>query len=633
MSKIFSDLNQAQIEAVKNINGPMMIVAGPGSGKTKTLTHKIAFLLESGVAPEKILGLTFTNKAAEEMRRRVAILVKPELAAKIFLGTFHRLGVLILRQESWRLGFGRSFSIYDEDESLEAMKQALKNLGQGKDEPQAILKKFSFWRNRQEISFVKPSLPENIFLPAQEYLKILKERQAFDFDDLLEKPLEIFHSFPEALQKFQKTWDYILVDEYQDTNAPQYDLVNLLAHHHRNLCVIGDDWQSIYRFRAADFKNVLRFEKDWPDAKVFFLEENYRSTKNIVSASQELIKKNVFRTEKNLFTNNPLGKPVSLIQFLDGREEAIWVRDRILAELRSGRKSSEFAILFRTNVQSRIFEELFLESGLVYQLVGGFRFYKRREILDLQSYLQVIFNPKDFLAFSRAAQSPRRGIGVKALADWVVIQKKISPKLKVFCDFLEKARQEINQRKASDFLSWLLEKINYREFLLQEGEIGEERWENVQELVGICRSFDLEAPPFGLEKFLESLKLVQSADEPQDFRPKISLMTIHSAKGLEFPFVFVVGLEDGILPHDRSMRSEEDLEEERRLLYVAMTRAKEELFLSFAKTRFLRGDFSDRPPSRFLSDLPMSEINFVDQAFGSHDGRETDFGDEIIYLD
>ncbi len=677
-----SGLNQFQKDAAMNVFGPSVIVAGPGSGKTKTLTHRIAYLIESGIKPEKILGLTFTNKAAQEMKRRVESLLhgqrKSGLAvgkSGLFLGTFHKLAVSILRQEAHHLGFSRGFSIYDESESLSLMKEVVQSLApysQGlgaaenrkSDYPRDILRKISFLKNRGDLMFTESeagdfSVPEKIRSYFDEYQKLLKQRSAFDFDDLILKTVELFRKKPEVLEKYQTKWSHVLVDEYQDTNKPQYVLIRLLCGKHRNLCVIGDDWQSIYRFRAADFKNVLRFEKDWPEAKVFFLEENYRSTKNIVSASQAVIMKNVFRTEKNLFTQNPQGDLVGVIQFLDGVEEANWVKEKILEGLRRGNKLSDFAVLFRTNVQSRVFEEMFLATGIQYQLIGGFKFYKRKEIQDIQSYLQLILNPDDYLAFKRAVSAPRRGIGEKTL-ERLNFRKKaaganslsasntaVKPgqpsaggpgqgagkKLEDFLNLITRARELAKELKPSEFLRWLCKEIKYRDYLELEGDVGKERWENIMELIGVAGTFDLEAPPFGLEKLLENIKLLQDMDDYEKNSNKLTLMTLHSAKGLEFSTVFVVGLEDGVLPHERSLKNQEDLEEERRLLYVGMTRAKEKLFLSFAKTRFIKGEFQNAPPSRFIDDLPGENIDFIDQTLSA--GRQDhDFGHErTIYLD
>ena len=619
-------LNENQKNAVLNHEGPMMIIAGPGSGKTKTLTHKIAHLIETGTLPQNILGLTFTNKAAGEMQKRVEHLVKDLKKRELFLGTFHKLAVLILRSEASALGFSRNFSIYDENESLSLMKEVVGSLNQKNDSAADVLKKISFLKNRGDFLSGGVIGSERLQAYFEEYQKLLRQRNAFDFDDLILKTVELFQENQKILEKYQSRWRYILVDEYQDTNKSQYLLIKLLAQKHRNLCVIGDDWQSIYRFRAADFTNVLRFEKDWPDAKIFFLEENYRSTENIVLASQQMILKNIFRTDKNLFTKNPKGDLVCVIQFSDGVEEARWIKEKILLEMSQGRRLNDFAILFRTNVQSRVFEEMFLESGMAYQLIGGFKFYKRREVQDLQSYLQLILNPDDFSAFQRAVAAPKRGIGEKTLLALKSGVNLKNQKLDDFFKLVEKARVLSKKLKPSEFLTWLCREIKYQDYLLQLGSEGKDRWENVLELIGVARTFDLELPPLGLEKLVENMKLLQDTDDYEKNSNRLTLMTLHSAKGLEFPVVFVIGLEDGILPHERSLKAQEDLEEERRLLYVGMTRAKEKLFLSFAKTRFLKGSFQDNPPSRFLADLPPQNISFIDQ--------EPEFGDgKIVYLD
>ncbi|MEW5805474.1 MAG: UvrD-helicase domain-containing protein [Patescibacteria group bacterium] len=634
--KILESLNLQQRAAVLNLSGPMMIIAGPGSGKTKTLTHRIAYLISRGVKPEKILGLTFTNKAALEMKKRVFNLLDLSQDKQVrppFLGTFHKLGVEILRKQARLLGFSSGFSIYDQTDSLLIMKQVLKNLGFN-DSPAKILARVSFLKNRGD--FLDPeeteNIPEKIKLCFEEYEKLLKQRNAFDFDNLVLKVVELFKNQPQILSKYQSKWDQILVDEYQDTNKPQYLLIKLLAQKHQNLCVIGDDWQSVYSFRAADFRNVLRFEKDWPKAKVFFLEQNYRSTKTIVSASQELISKNVFRTEKRLFTENQDGELIFLAKFADELEEALWVKEKVLEKLNQGCSLAEMAILFRTNVQSRIFEEVFLQQGLPYQLIGAFKFYKRKEIQDLISYLQAILNPKDFVALERIINVPKRGIGKVSLAK--LRQAGFDPKslnhseINNFFSLLNQLRQSAKKQPPSAVLKTLLKKIGYENYILNLDN-SEERWENVLEFINAAKNFDLETPPKGLEMFLENIRLLQEADSYEAEAEKITLMTLHSAKGLEFSLVFIVGLEQGLLPHERSLYNQEDLEEERRLFYVGMTRSKKELYLSWAKIRFVRGDYQNNQPSQFLEDLPGDQINYVDQT-----GLEANNGfDELIYLD
>jgi DNA helicase-2/ATP-dependent DNA helicase PcrA len=611
--KIIQALNPAQQKAVQAINGPVLIIAGAGSGKTKTLTHRVAYLISQAVEPKAIVALTFTNKAAEEMKKRIAFLI-PQTKTFPFIGTFHKFALLLLREQASLLGYRPNFSIYDEVDSQGTMQQALKNLNY-QDNPRTVFKKLSFLKNRGD-ALIEANLPLKLVQASQEYERLLFEQNALDFDNIILKALELLQKNPETLKKYQDRYTHFLVDEYQDTNKPQYDLLRLLTGKQSNLCVVGDDWQSIYGFRSADYRILLNFEADWPKAQVFYLEQNYRSTQNILDASHGVITKNISRTDKKLFTDNPLGEPVAITQFADEQQEMLWTKQALFSRLSQGVPLSEIAILFRTNVQSRIFEDLCIQEQLPYQLVGAFRFYKRKEILDMIAYLRLINNPNDDAALERIINVPPRGIGATSLerfrrakGDFSRLPALARDRLKRFSALLQALRQEAKKASVKRLLERLIELIGYKEFLDTNTDEGQERWENIQELMRIAEAFP-GSQQTGLAEFLQTIQLMQETDELDNNAPKLTLMTLHSAKGLEFDTVFISGLEEGLLPHQRSLAFPEQLEEERRLLYVGMTRAKNRLYLTLCQTRYLHGSLQYNLPSRFIHDIPEPQAQF-----------------------
>jgi len=632
---ILVGLTPVQKQAVLATQGPVLIIAGAGSGKTKTLTHRLAYLLSQGVDPHSLVALTFTNKASQEMARRVHTLLadaakKPPASRQMpFIGTFHSLAARILRKEVKVLGWSPDFIIYDEDDRLAAIKDVMKEAGIAKEKlnPEVAAALISRLKNEmlgpESLTEEKTEFSQLLAFVFQRYESFLLRQNALDFDDLLLKVLAVFKKNQMALAKYQTKIKYLLVDEYQDTNRPQYELVKLLAEKHRNLCVVGDDWQAIYRFRGADFRNILNFQKDWPDAKVFFLEENFRSTQNILDAAHEIISKNHFRTEKHLYTKNEKGAPIFLTRLRNEFEEAEYVAEKILEKTSAGRPLSDFCILFRTNAQSRALEEAFIVREIPYQLIGGYKFYKRKEIQDIVSYLRLIYNQDDILSLKRIINVPPRGVGKitleKILSGALAINNS---KVSHFFDLIKKGRRLAARSSVTGLIKWLLAEIKYKEYLNPETEEGSWRWENVGELLGLARSFDELKPPQGLAEFLQAVALLQEADEYEPTKNKATMMTLHLAKGLEFPIVFIVGCEEKILPHEKSLSDPEGMEEERRLAYVGMTRAKKEVYLTFVHHRLRQGEFEKNLPSRFLTDIPESLMLFIDQEISESDGSE-----------
>jgi len=628
---IFECLTEEQQQAVLATEGPVLIIAGAGSGKTRTLTHRLAHILSKGVNPGAVVALTFTNKAADEMARRTEQLLQDAgIRAKgmPFVGTFHSLSARILRTEISRLGWPRSFSIYDEDDRLALVKDALKDLGIPKEKisPGLAVAVISRLKNEmlgsEELEKERAESSRLLAKVFTYYHALLKKRAALDFDDLLLKVLEVFGASPETLVKYQRKFRYVLVDEYQDTNKPQFLFIRALGGTRQNVCVCGDDWQAIYRFRGADFRNILNFQRDWPDAQVFFLEENFRSTQTILDASHGIIAKNQFRTEKKLYTRNEKGAPIFLTRLRNEFEEAEYVAEKIKEKFRAGKSLADFCVLFRTNAQSRALEESFIVREIPYQLIGGFKFYRRREIQDIIAYLRLIYNPRDLAALERAISVPPRGIGKVSIerikqGDQAVFTTHKAGRL--FFSLIQKGNQMKGKEPVLALLKWLLAEIRYQVYLNPNTYEGLQRWENVEEFMNLARSFDDLEPPRGLEELLQSVALIQEADEYEPRSSKVTLMTLHSAKGLEFPVVFIVGCEEGILPHEKSLHALEDMEEERRLIYVGMTRAKEEVYLAFTHHRLRRGAYEKNPPSRFLGDIPEAHALFIDQYMFSND--------------
>lgn len=626
---ILNELNEYQRQAAIQTEGPVLIIAGAGSGKTNTITHRLAYLIATGVSADNIIAVTFTNKAAEEMKERVAkILGKKTLEYdKPFVGTFHRLGVRILRDLWERTKRSRSFTIFDEDDSRSLIKKCLEELSLPKEQ-------FNYGAVREEISRAKSELIDSIVYEKQamnffqenvaKVYKLYEEKliksNAFDFDDLIKMPVEIFRDNPDVLEKYQDLWRYIMVDEYQDTNTSQYSLIKMLASKYRNLCVVGDDDQSIYSWRQADFRNFLNFDKDWPDTKIIVLKESYRLTKSILNAAQEIIKNNKWRKEKVLITNNSEGSPIFLVQTRDEMAEADFVVGMISKMMSTRRyELRDFAVLYRINAQSRVLEESFLKSGIAYDIFGGTKFYERKEVKDLLAYLRILANPDDLVGLERILNVPARGIGEKKMervfnsndAKTVWANLKNLPEANGFVGIMEELKGLIGVQTVSVILRTIAEKIKYKEYLESTGKQGKERWQNVLEFLRLAEDFD-EMKDQGLEKFLEQVALFQGGDSRKRDKNVVQLMTLHSAKGLEFKIVFIVGCEEGILPHSQSQFSPEELEEERRLTYVGMTRAKQEVYLVLAFKRRLFGSSTVNPPSRFLSEIPQHLFQIIE---------------------
>lgn len=642
--EILQNLNDKQIEAVQAINGPVLILAGAGSGKTKALTHRIAYMINSGIKPENILAVTFTNKAAEEMRDRVHRLLatsyqKP--ATSPWLGTFHSICARILRHDIEPLDYGRNFVIYDSDDQLSLVKSTMRELN-------IDTKRFNPKSMREKISRLKNDLvdPEEFADSAKEYTEkilapiylgyqtALKNNNSLDFDDLITLTIRLFRQFPNLLSKYQGMFRYILVDEYQDTNHAQYEFINLLAKRHHNLFVIGDDFQSIYGFRQADINNILDFEKDYPEVKTILLEQNYRSSQNILKAANTVIANNIDQKQKNLWTDKPAGHKLVLKELTDQREESHYLLDMIEQELEQGRRLNDFTVLYRTHAQSRAVEEEIISRGFPYRIVGGTKFYERREVKDILAYLRLAYNPADSVSFERIHNVPERGIGkisyeklrlylnskpkiAEALASAAednIFSRRQKENLMNLADVLKALSAQSQTLTLSELLSWLLKKIDYKSYIDDGTEEGEERWKNVREISTAAKKYD-DPPaggsaPMGLANFLEEVALIQETDKLRDKSDAINLMTLHSVKGLEFPVVFMIGLEDGIFPHSRSLFEPKELEEERRLCYVGITRAKEKLFLTFCRQRNIYGTGQFNPPSRFLFEIPEEVIEF-----------------------
>ena len=628
MTEILEGLNSAQQDAVQTMSGPVLILAGAGSGKTKTLTHRIANLIANGVLPSEILALTFTNKAAREMRERLAKLLARENSFSFmpWMGTFHSICVKMLRIEAENVGLDKSFVIYDTDDRLALIKRAMKELqiSDKSVKPKAAEAAISKAKNDGEMP---DEMMANACYPNQQQIARVYERyedmrqkaNAVDFDDLLLYVARLLKERKDIREKWQNRFRHILIDEYQDTNHIQYQIVKLLVNEERNICCVGDDWQSIYSWRGADFTNILNFERDFPGAKVIKLEQNYRSTQNILDAAQKVITKNTQRSDKTLFTEAGKGAPITIQQARDEQDEAKWVASTIR---KMRRPLSDFAVLYRTNAQSQAFERAFMDYRLPYKLVGGVRFYDRKEIRDVVAYLHLIVNPHDIISLTRVINVPARGIGEKSVqkileGDLEGLTAKTRGAYEKFVDILAGLREQNAAGVGpADIIEELLRKIDYRSYLNDGDKLkAEERNENLTVLIGEAGQYET------LDEFLADAALMSSADESAG-EDAVTLMTLHAAKGLEFPVVFLVGLEEGLLPHVRSMdESVEDVEEERRLAYVGMTRAMQELFLTYANSRFMFGGRNYNFPSRFLQDLGYNP-------YGGRSGL-TDFGDDF----
>ncbi len=625
-------LNPEQKRAVKKTEGPLLILAGAGSGKTMTLTHRIAYLIAKQKAnPLEILAVTFTNKAAKEMRERVAKLLgeNPENRGFMpYMGTFHSTCVKLLRQDGEYIGVPKNFIIYDETDRLSTIKQACRS--QKIDEKAYPPRVLAGIIGKAKNDMVTPEefagvasgptqqVASEIFLI---YQRLLKENMALDFDDLILRTVVLLSTRSEIRDKWQSKFKYIMVDEYQDTNIAQYKLIKLLTNENKNIAVVGDDWQSIYSWRGADFKNILNFEKDYPDATIIKLEQNYRSTEAILEAAQKVITKNKTRSDKKLWTESNRGHEVSILQVANERAEGDALARRImnLVETRI-RSYSDFAVLYRTNAQSRSIEEIFIRYGLPYKVVGGVRFYDRKEIKDILAYLRLIYQPDDRVSFERIVNTPTRGIGAKSIHNFLawkdtkklslqkalediyeqsILTNKARKGLRELGDVLSSMRQLASEVSLTELLGNLLKRIEYIEYLDDGTPQSESRIENIRELISATQSYQ----DLGLAEFLEEMALISDLDSADFSNDSVTLMTIHSAKGLEFPVVFIIGMEEMIFPHAKALYDHADMEEERRLCYVAMTRAREELYMTYASSRLLFGGVQHNPPSRFLSEF------------------------------
>ncbi|MBR2594385.1 MAG: UvrD-helicase domain-containing protein [Firmicutes bacterium] len=664
----FDNLNPMQQEAVNQTEGPVLILAGAGSGKTKTITVRIASLLADGVKPYKILALTFTNKAAGEMRDRINALVG-DAAKDVWISTFHSTCVRILRRDINKIGMDRSFSIYDASDAERLMKDVFKEL-----KISATDRTFTVKGAIAEINAAK----EELISPAEydthtdndprkkkysavyrRYQDRLKSSNALDFEDLIYKTIQLFTEAPEVLEYYQNRFSYIMVDEYQDTNTSQYELVRLLSDKHKNICVVGDDDQSIYGWRGANIRNILEFEKDFPGAKVIKLEENYRSTKTILDAANSVIKNNVKRKNKRLWTQNEKGGIIHLHTAENDIGEAKFIIKKIRERQVFGRKLRDFAILYRTNAQSRVIEEQFVKEGIPYRIFGGIRFYERAEIKTLLAYLKLIVNPGDDISFKRIVNEPKRGIGnvsvdkLQAFAyendmslylallclEDVPDLKSAGKKFADFLELMESFKEDAERMGVDELMETVVKRSGLEAHYLAEGEEGEYRLENIAELVSKAVDFAKDDPGATLADFLEEVTLVSDIDSYSQDEDTVSLMTLHSAKGLEFPDVFIVGMEEGVFPSYRAIMygTQKEMEEERRLCYVGITRAKEELFLTNAKQRMTNGMTHYNAPSRFLEEIPeellkVTKFSYLDKDRDKPEKRSEKRQDFRVYI-
>jgi len=635
--KFLNDLNPVQVEAVKAANGPVIIVAGAGSGKTRVLTYRIAYLMECGVPAHQILALTFTNKAAKEMKGRIAKLVGIE-AGNLWMGTFHSMFARILRKECLHLKFTPSFTIYDSDDSFSTIKKVMErlNLPTQQFNPAAIRSRISMAKNqyltpKKFAETVHELFDEKTALVYAEYQKTLERSNAMDFDDLLIKPIELFEKNKDVLEKYQHRFKFILVDEFQDTNRAQYHVIRLLGSMLKNIAVVGDDAQSIYSFRGADIRNILDFQKDYPDCRLFRLEQNYRSTKSIISVADELIHFNKEQLKKKLWTENPVGEPVTVVQCADDHEEGSQIVRAIQQESHRRKLDlKDFAVLYRTNAQSRALEEAFRKNAIPYEIVGGVRFYERKEIKDVLAYLRLLVNPTDEVSLLRVINYPVRGIGDVSLEHLqrYASQHKLSifdtlKKLDEVSELTDRAKNNLVQFRAlidkyqslrpqMTFSEWTRSLVDELEILsiFKEERTAESmgRWENVQELLSAISEFSNDRPDGTLESFLEEVALVSDIDTWEGEHNAVTLMTLHASKGLEFPVVMIAGLEEGLLPFYSSTIESSDVEEERRLFYVGITRAQQKLYITHTNLRYRFGDVTYPSESRFLHELGTENI-------------------------
>ncbi|MBR1718607.1 MAG: UvrD-helicase domain-containing protein [Bacilli bacterium] len=645
---MLNDLNDKQLEAVKATEGPLLVLAGAGSGKTKVLTTRIAYLIkEKNVDPYNILAITFTNKAAREMKERIINLIG-SVGYSMQISTFHSFGLSIIKDNYELLGYKPNFTILDSDDTLTLIKKILKdmNIDPKLYNPKAIKNSISSAKNelidsKKYAKYVGSDFEATVLDVYKQYESRLISNNALDFDDLLMMPIELFNNNPSVLKEYQERFKYILIDEYQDTNEAQYLLTKMLSAKYKNICVVGDDSQAIYSWRGANYRNILNFEKDYKDTKTVYLEENYRSTKTILNAANSVIKNNIDKKEKNLWTNNEEGVKITYHKALSEVDEAYYVKDEIKKLIKDGVSPSEIAVLYRTNAQSRAMEDAMLESQIPYKVIGSFYFYNRREIKDLISYLKLIYNNDDDTSLIRIINTPKRGIGlktienlsIKALTNKTSMFNSIdSGKELIFKNLINELKEKQENLSLTELVDLVLDKSGMKDELVKENSIEADiRLENLEEFKSITRSFEEANGIISLGEFLEQITLVSDMEEHKNNDNVVTLMTIHSAKGLEFENVFLIGMEEGIFPHKNSMDLREDLEEERRLCYVAITRAKKNLYLVNAKKRMIFGETSYNMPSRFINEIDQNCLN-VDSKVEEKFDKTSMISDTIDYV-
>src|SRR3989338_1801426 len=638
---ILKGLNERQQEAVTATEGPVLVIAGPGSGKTRALTPRIAYLIATGHTPREILAVTFTNKAAEGMRERVRLLLaasghaphgNPEKmsdASVPWIGTFHSFAAFVLGQEAGAIGYRPSFSIYDEDDAAALLKEVMKELDiSAKAYPTSLvaailggLKNDLVAWNEYEGRDASEPFARTVAKIYEAYQRRLELANAFDFDDLIFHTVRIFRMHPPILAHWQDRFRYLHIDEYQDTNASQYELVRLLAAKHQNVFAIGDDAQAIYAWRHADYRNILAFEQDWPNARAVLLEENYRSTPEILEAANVLIEKNVEQKRKTLWTKNPSGASPRIVAREHERDEAEFVAEEVLGEHRRGSAWRDMAMLYRTNAQSRALEEALIERDIPYTIIGGIKFFARREVKDIAAYLRYLANPDDAMALKRIVNVPARGIGPKTFLAYLEkntgsLADRERARIAAFETTIARLRDAMHDETLAAFLRFLIKEIRYEEYLADIARDSESRIENVRELVSVARKFDALPITEAAVRLGEEVALASEQDDLRESEDRVLLMTINAAKGLEFPVVFLAGLEEGIWPHAKSVNAgRAEIEEERRLAYVGMTRAKRRLYLTWALQRTIFGEHQVNMPSRFLRELPpelLANANALD---------------------
>ena len=651
----FNALNEWQQEAVQTVDGPVLVLAGAGSGKTRVLTSRVAYLINMcDIDPYNILAITFTNKAAKEMKERILNMLGP-IAYQVQISTFHSLGVLIIKENYEKAGFKANFTILDSDDTITLIKKILKDLNLDPKiyNPKAIRNQISGAKNNlfdsKEYSKYANSEFEQIVLKVYEiYEQKLIINNSLDFDDLLMLPIKVFRKHPEVLKHYQERFKYILIDEYQDTNEAQYIFVKMLSAKYKNICVVGDNDQSIYSFRGANYHNILNFERDYPNSKVIMLEKNYRSTKNILNAANSVIKNNKERKDKNLWTDNIEGSKIKYHRAYDEKDEAFYVLNEIKELIKNNTKLSDIAVLYRTNAQSRNVEEALLRENIPYKVIGSFYFYNRKEIKDLIAYLKVIYNSDDDVNLLRIINVPKRGIGDKTLKN---LTEKANINNTSLFESIDSGKElefkkliielkELNEKLTlTELVNEILDKTGIKDELLSEKSIEADiRLENLEEFKSITKNYEESKGIVSLEEFLNEISLVSDVEEYRNNDNVVTLMTVHSAKGLEFKNVFLIGLEEGIFPHQAAFFDTSELEEERRLCYVAITRAKEKLWIINAKRRTLYGLDSINPPSRFISEIDSKlldtdsfEKEVINKNYSIDENIEYKIGEHIMH--